>query len=93
MRIEVEQMIYTAAFFRNTNVGEIARAIGMTPSNLYKRIKRSTLKPWELEKIGKVLGGEYVFYYSFPNGTKIGTLEKPKPAGKKRKPDSKFAIG
>ena len=74
----MEQMIYTSAIFRNTNVAVIARAVGMTPSNLYKKIKRGTLRPWELSRIGKVLGGEYVFYYAFPNGTKIGTLEKPK---------------
>ena len=74
----MEQMIFTAAIFRDTNVAEIARAIGMAPSSLYKKISRSTLKPWELSKIGKVLGGEYVFYYSFPNGTKIGTLDKQK---------------
>ena len=78
MNLEMEQMIFTSAIFCDTNVAEIARAVGMSPSSLYKKISRSTLKPWELSKIGKALGGEYVFYYSFPNGTKIGTLEKPK---------------
>ena len=86
MNLELEQMIYTSAIFRNTNVAEIARAVGMAPSSLYKKIKRGTLKPRELSEIGKALGGEYVFYYAFPNGTKIGTLEKPKrkssPKGK-----------
>ena len=84
----MEQMIFTAAIFRNTNVGEIARSIGMTPSSLYKRIKRNTLKPGDLSIIARALGGEYVFYYAFPNGTKIGNLEKPKPAQKDKKKSS-----
>jgi len=73
---EIEKMIYTAAIFRNTNVAEIARTIGMAPQNLYRKMKSSTLKPLDLTRIGKVLGGEYAYYFSFPNGTKIGKLEK-----------------
>ena len=84
MDLDIEQMIYTSAAFRNTNVGEVARAIGMAPSNLYRKIKRNTLKPWELAKIGKALGGEYVCYFSFPNGSKIGSLEKLKHRGKRK---------
>jgi len=92
MTIEMEQMIFTAAIFRNTNVAEIARAIGMAPSSLYKKISRSTLRPWELAKIGEALGGEYVFYYSFPNGTKIGTLEKPKRKIRPKKKTQKTSV-
>ena len=79
MNTNISQMIYTAASFSNTNLTEVARSIGMDPSNLRKKIRRSTLKPSELAKIAKVLGAEYVFYYSFPNGSKIGTLEKQRP--------------
>ena len=71
-------MIYTAASFSKTNVRKVALDLGITPSSLYKKIKRNTLKPSELSKIAKALGAEYVFYYVFPNGSKIGTLEKPK---------------
>ena len=73
---EIEQMVFTAAMFRNTNVAEIARAIGMAPPNLYRKMRKSTLKPAELAEIGKVLGAEYSFYFSFPNGSRIGKLEK-----------------
>ena len=76
---ELENMVYTAAVFRNTNVAEVARNIGMTPQNLYRKMKLCTLRPAELIKIGKFLGAEYSFYFSFPNGTKIGKLEKQKP--------------
>ena len=75
---EIEKMLYTAAMFRNTNLADIARTIGMAPQNLYKKMKRSTLKPADLSKIGKILGAEYAFYFSFPNGTKIGKIEKEK---------------
>ena len=73
---DIEQMIFTSAIFRNTNVAEIARLIGMTPSNIYKKIRRNTLKSGDLSRIAKALGAEFVFYFSFPNGTKIGKLEK-----------------
>ena len=85
MDLDVEQMVFTSAIFRNTNVAEIARVMGMTPSNMYKKIQRNTLKAGELSKIAKALGGEYVFYFSFPNGTKIGKLERPKFNDKKSK--------
>ena len=71
----MEKMIFTAATFRNTNVADIARTIGIAPQNLYRKMKCSTLKPMDLERIGKALGGEYTYYFSFPNGTKIGKLE------------------
>ena len=85
MNIDIEQMIYTAAMFRNTNVREVARAIGMNPSNLYRKINKNTLKSWELSSIAKVLGGQYAFYFVFPNGTKIGKLGKQKSATRKSK--------
>ena len=78
MELTVEQMIYTAAVFCNTNVAEIARAIGITPSALYKKISRNTLKASDLSEIAQILGGEYHFHFSFPNGSKIGALEKTK---------------
>ena len=88
MNIEIEQMIYTSAMFRNTNVREIARTIGMSPSNLYRKINKNTLKSWELSKIADALGGQYVFYFTFSNGTKIGKLEKQKPVNRKSKTKS-----
>ena len=92
MNIDIEQMIYTSAIFRNTNIGVIARKIGMVPSNLYRKIKRNTLKSWELAKIAEALGGEYNFYFSFPNGTKIGKVPKPKLRKKIKKPAQNVRI-
>jgi len=71
---EIQEMLFTAASFKHTNVADIARAVGMTPSNLYRKIRLGTLRPAELIRIGDALGAEYSFYYTFPNGTKIGKL-------------------
>ena len=81
MNLDIEQMIYTSVMYCNTNVREIARIIGMSPSNLYRKIRCNTLRSGELSKIAEALGGEYLFCFSFPNGTKIGKLEKPKRKG------------
>ena len=93
MNLDIEQMIYTSVMFRNTNVREVARVIGMTPSNLYRKIRSNTLKPWELSRIAQALGGEYIFCFSFPNGTKIGKLEGPKPKPKEKQSVKKPSLG
>jgi len=85
---EIEQMVFTAAVFRNTTVAEIARSIGMSHQNLYRKIKSNTLKPAELSRIAESLGAEYMFYFLFPNGSKVGKLgikSGIKNAGKNKK--------
>ena len=76
MDIIIRNMVYTAAHYRNTSIKKIARAAGMSRIGLYRKIQRSSLKPRELEKIVKVLGGEFICYFLFPDGSKIGQLEK-----------------
>ena len=73
----IRNMIITAVHYRNTTVKEIAGAMGMSQYGLYRKIERLSLKPRELEKIGRVLGAELICYYRFPDGSKIGQLEKP----------------
>jgi len=51
----------------------------MAPSNLYRKIKHGTISPEDLTKIGKILGARYSFYFSFPNGTKIGKVDLKAP--------------
>ena len=89
MTNDIKHMIYTAASSRNSSVREIARLIGMTPSNLYRKVRQNTIKPCELEKIAKILGGKYAFYFYFPNGSRIGNLEKPRRINKKQKNGTK----
>jgi len=70
--MSVEQLIFLAVAYRATNISALARAMRMTPQNLHRKINRNTLKKEDLCKIGKVLGGEYVSYFSFPDGIVIG---------------------
>ena len=72
-QISVEQQIDLAIAYRATNMSVIARAMGMSRQNLYKKMARNTLRKEELSEIAKILGGEYVSYFSFPGGVKIGT--------------------
>ena len=104
MANEVEQMIFTAAVFCNTSAAEIARAMGMAPQNFYRKMKQANFKPEEFSKIAKILGAEFVYYFSFPNGSKVGTLHQdhrprfpsatpkmPKHPGKKKKTNIRTA--
>ena len=74
--ISVEQQLYLAIAFKATNIAAIARAMGMARQNLHCKIVRNTLKKEELCKIAKILGGEYVSYFSFPDGVVIGDSMK-----------------
>ena len=74
--MSIEQQIFFAVAYRATNISAIARAMGMTPQNLHRKISRNTLKKEELSEIGKILGGKYVSYFSFPGGVIIGDKQK-----------------
>ena len=76
--ISVEQQLYLAIAYRETNISAIARAMGTTRQNLYCKIVRNTLRKEELCKIGEILGGKYVSYFVFPGGIKIGDPRKRK---------------
>ena len=84
--MSIEQQIFLAIAYRATNISAIARAMGMSPQNLHRKISRNTLRKEELCKIGKVLGGKYVSYFSFPDGVKIGDEIKNRNSTKKTLP-------
>ena len=73
----IRNMVFTAAHYRNITIEKIARVLGTSRFGLYRKIERASLKPRDLEKIGKALGGEFVCYFLFPDGSKIGRLDKP----------------
>ena len=70
--MSVGQQIFLAAAYRETNIASIARAMGLSPQNLHRKIHCNTLRKEDICKIGKILGGEYVSYFSFPGNVKIG---------------------
>ena len=67
----IEQKINMAAAYKGISQADIARAMGMTPSNFNQKIKRDTFSKDELEKIAVALGAVYNAFFEFPDGTKI----------------------
>ena len=67
----MEKKINMAATLAGISQAELARKIGMTPQNLNLKIKRETLKLEDIKKIAEILGAEYSFGFTFPDGTKI----------------------
>ena len=80
--MSIEQQVFMAISYKATNLAAIARKLGTTRQNLHKKISRNTLTKEELCKIGKILGGRYVSYFSFPGGVTIGDkIRKKRKAG------------
>lgn len=69
--MNIEQKVYMALAYKGLSKAELARRVGQTPQNFSKKLKRETLTNDELSKIAEVLGGNYVFGFEFPDGTKI----------------------
>ena len=67
----IEQKIKMALGYKAISQAALARLIGMTPSNFNQKLKRDTFTTEELNAIAEALGGEYSFFFEFPDGTKI----------------------
>ena len=74
--MNIEQQLFLAIAYRATSVSAIARAMGIPRQYLHSKITRNTLTREELCEIGKILGGKYVSYFSFPGGVTIGDKTK-----------------
>jgi hypothetical protein len=70
--LSVDQQIDLALSYEHTNLSAVAREMGTSQQNLYKKITRNTLKKEDICKIAEILGGEYVSYFSFLCNVKIG---------------------
>jgi len=66
--LSVEQQVYLAISYKGASLSAVARKMGMTQQNLHRKITHNTLRKEDLCKIGKILGGDYVSYFSFPDG-------------------------
>ena len=67
----MEQKINMATAYKKISQAELARLIGMTPSNFNQKIKRDTFTTDELDKIAEKLDAKYVFGFEFADGMKI----------------------
>jgi transcriptional regulator with XRE-family HTH domain len=84
--MDKEQIINTAAALAKISQAELARQIGMQPSNFNQKVKKGTITDEELEKIAAVCGCTYDRFFTLPDGTKltVDKLVKPKKTkGKK----------
>ena len=63
--------IKLAAKYAGVSEAELARRFGVTPQNLNNRLKVDRFTTADLEKLANHLGGEFVYYIEFENGTKI----------------------
>ena len=73
--LSAEQQVYLAISYKGASLSAVARKMGMTQQNLHRKITHNTLRKEDLSKIAKILGGEYVSYFSFP----VGKLDSPEP--------------
>lgn len=69
--MDVKTMVSMAAAYKGISQAQLARDLGTTPANLNKKLGRNTLTKEDLEQIAEALGGEYVCYFEFPDGTKV----------------------
>ena len=69
--MNIEQKVNMALAYKGLSQAELARRTGMTPANFNKRLKVGKFSNEELQQIAKALGGNYVFAFEFPDGTKI----------------------
>ena len=69
--MNIEQKVNMALAYKGISQAELARRAGMTPANFNKRLKVGKFSSDELQKIAEALGGNYVFAFEFPDGTKI----------------------
>ena len=69
--LTMEQQIHKALEYKGISQAALARAIGMSPQNFNKKVKRETFSPDELHAIAKALGAKYIAVFEFPDGTKI----------------------
>lgn len=67
----IERKIKTALAAAGLSQSELAKRIGMTPSNLNQKIKRETLTYDEMCKIAKALDCEWIAEFRFEDGKRI----------------------
>ena len=60
-----------AIAYRKMSQAELARLVGMTPSNFNQKVKRGTFSLEELGAIADALGATYSFGFEFKDGTRV----------------------
>ncbi len=70
--ITIEEQIRTALIHSGLTQKEFCDRFGMSTSSLIQRMKNGKFTKSELEKMAAIMGAEYISYFKFPDGNKIG---------------------
>lgn len=66
-----ERKLISALGYSGFTQTKLAEALNTSKANLNKKIKRNTLTPEDMQQIADIIGAKYVYYFEFPDGTKI----------------------
>lgn len=69
--MDLEKKVKMAAQYSDLSLSELSRRIGTSSQNLFQRLKVGKFSASELEQIAEGMGAKYVYYFEFPDGTKI----------------------
>lgn len=67
----IPQKIRMALAYKKMSEAALARALGIAPQNLNRKMKTEKFSSSELEAIASILGASFNAYFEFPDGTKI----------------------
>lgn len=69
--MDISSKIKLTATYADISEAELARRLGTSAQAFGQRLKTGKFTSKELENIGELLGAKYVYYFEFPDGTKI----------------------
>lgn len=71
--MKTSEMIKELCIKQNISISELARRLGQTPQNFWKKLKRNTVSLDELNQIAKVTGTKFEQSFTLTNGEQIKT--------------------
>lgn len=72
VKIIVKDQIKAACIHANVSITELANRFGISQSGFSQRMKTGKFSREEMERIAAILGCEYISYFKFPDGNRIG---------------------
>lgn len=69
--MEAGKKIELALAYSGLKKADLARALGMSPQNLQKRLQTGKFTFSEFERIAEITGSEFYVNFVFPDGTEV----------------------
>ena len=67
----IQQKIKMALAYKGMSEAALAKAIGTSPSAFNQRMKTGKFSSEELDAIAEALGGKFVCFFEFEDGTQV----------------------